>query len=99
MAQGEALHRISSHRSTYPIPILPFYELLYNNILLSLVGGLSSTDWSVRGLSGGGSIAATDGTITPYIPSSGFTLIGRQSKVLENRDLCRIVTSYIPKRL
>ena len=35
----------------------------------------------------------------PDILSSGVSLIGRQSKVLENRDLCRIVTSYIPLRM
>ena len=65
-------------------------------------GGLSVADWSVRRLGGGGSMPATDGTtaaVVPYIPSTGFTLSGRQSKkVLENRDLCRIVASYsIPK--
>ena len=59
-------------------------------------GGLSVADWSVRRLGGGGSMPATDGTTAavPDIPSTGFTLSGRQSKVLENRDLCRIVTSY-----
>ena len=63
-------------------------------LLLPLAGGLSAADWSVRRLGGGGSMPATDGTL-----SSGVSLSGRQSKVLENRDLCRIVTSYIPTLL
>ena len=68
-------------------------------------GGLSAADWSVRRIGGGGSMPTTDGTTAAaaaaltYIPSSRVTLRGRQSKVLENRDLCRIVTSYsIPKK-
>ena len=66
-------------------------------------GGLSAADWSVRGLGGGGSMptttaAATAAVVVPDIPSTGVILRGRQSKVLENRDLCRIVASYsIPK--
>ena len=64
-------------------------------------GGLSSADWSVRRLGGGGSMPTTDGTAAALsnIPSPGIILNGRQSKVLENRDLCRIVGSYIPKPL
>ena len=68
-------------------------------------GGLSAADWNVRGLGGGGSMPATDGTTTvaaaavPDTPSSGVTLRGNKSKVLENRDLCLIVVSYIPKPL
>ena len=60
-----------------------------------------SADWSVRRLDGGGSMPNRDGTSTahPTIPSSGVTVNGRQSKVLENRDLCRIVGFYIPKPL
>jgi hypothetical protein len=44
----------------------------------------------------------TDGhTATAHLDIllSGVTLNGTQSKVLENRDLCRIVGSYIPKPL
>ena len=65
------------------------------------LGGLSSADWSVRRLGGGGSMPTTDGTAAAHsdIPSLGEFLRGRQSKVLENRDLCRIVGSYIPKPL
>ena len=49
-------------------------------------------------------MSTTDGTTAAaaavVTPSSGVTLSGsRQSKVLENRDLCRIVVSYIPKQL
>ena len=63
-------------------------------------GGLSSADWSVRRLGGGRSMPATESTTAavPDIPSSGVTLSGSKSKVLENRDLCRIVVSYIPNR-
>ena len=36
---------------------------------------------------------------TSYIPSLGVTRSSSLRKVLENRDLCRIVTSYIiPKK-
>ena len=68
---------------------------------LCFLGGLSSADWSVRRLSGGGSMHNTDGTATAHsdIVSSGVTRRSTQSKVLENRDLCRIVGSYIPKPL
>ena len=65
-------------------------------------GGLSSADWSVRRLGGGGSMMpTTDGTAAApsTIPSPDVTLNGRQNKLLENRDLCRIVGSYIPKPL
>ena len=48
---------------------------------------------------------ATDGTTAaaaavPDIASSGVTLMSaiQKSKVLENRDLCRIVVAYLPKR-
>ena len=34
--------------------------------------------------------------VTAPIPSSGISLRGRLNKVLENRDLCRIVVNYIP---
>ena len=63
-------------------------------------GGLSAADWNARG-----SMPATDGPATaaavPDIPSSGVTLMSviQKSKVLENRDLCRIVVAYIPKPL
>ena len=85
-----------------------FFSSLNVWLLCLLVGGLSAADWSVRGIGGGGSMPTTYGTtaaaavivVVPDFPSTGFTLSGgRQSKVLENRDLCRIVTSYIPKQL
>ena len=43
----------------------------------------------------------TDGTATAHsnIPSSGVTRRSRQRYVLENRDLCRIVSCYIPSYL
>ena len=63
---------------------------------LCFIGGLSSVDWSIRWLGGGGSMPPTEGTATAH---SDITLSVRQSKVLENRDLCRIVGSYIPKLL
>ena len=70
-----------------------------------IVGGLSAADWSVQRLGDDGLMPVSDGpavaafafaaTAVPDIPSSGgVTLSGRQSKVLENRDLCRIVASY-----
>ena len=69
-------------------------------------GDLSSADWSVRRLGGGGSLlSSTDDPATaapayaPGIQSSGVTRRSRQCKVLENRDLCRIVASFIPRIL
>ena len=46
----------------------------------------------------GGSMPATDGPAIAHsdILSSGVTRRSRQRKVLENRDLCRIVVAYIP---
>ena len=43
----------------------------------------------------------TDGTATAHskMPSSAVTRRSRQRKVLENRDLCRIVSCYIPSYL
>jgi hypothetical protein len=43
----------------------------------------------------------TDGTAAAHsnIPSSGVVRRSRQRKVLENRDLCRIVSCYIPSYL
>jgi hypothetical protein len=39
----------------------------------------------------------TDGPTTASIPpSTGVTRRSKQSKVLENRDLCRIVSSFLP---
>ena len=64
-------------------------------------GGLSSADWSFRRLGGGGSMPATDdpAAAVDITPSSRVARSRRMSKVLENRDLCRIVVSYIPKPL
>ena len=79
----------------------PSYD--FHHVFHISVGGLSSADWSVRRLGGGGGgsmpAAAADGTAV--LPSPGArTLSGRpQGKVLENRDLCRIVASYIPTAL
>ena len=87
------------------------YTMLCMHVLMYVcvyvyVGGLSSTDWSVRRLGGGGcgSMSATiDSTFAHHQPPpsspAGVTtlLVGRQqSKVLENRDLCRIVASFLP---
>ena len=89
--------------------LLIFNQYLLFDVLL---GGLSSADWSVRMLGGGGSMpttttaaaaaaaatAAATAAAVPDFLSSKVTLSSRrQSKVLENRDLCRIITSYIPK--
>ena len=67
-------------------------------IVLFCLVGLSAADWSIHS---GGSMPTTDSSAAHlYIfPSSGVTLRGSKSKVLENRDLCRIVVSYIPKPL
>ena len=91
------------HAGSFGVLFSRLIGLNDNDAVHIFSGGLSVTDWSVRRLGGGGSMPATDGTtaaVVPYIPSTGFTLSGRQSKkVLENRDLCRIVTSYsIPKK-
>ena len=100
MAQGGELRRVSSHRSTYPDEVLSLCNLI--KLELCCLGGLSSADWSVRRLGGGGLMPTTDDTAAAHadIPSSGVTpRRSRQRRVLENRDLCRIVGSYIPKPL
>ena len=73
------------------IEMKPFYAIL--------LGGLSSADWSVRRLGGGGSMPTTGDSLAACIPppSTGVTRRTKQSKVLENRDLCRIVASFLPK--
>ena len=106
MAQGEELRGISSQRLplTSPIPILSFFcgftFFVYgNDAVNTFLGGLSAADWSVRRIGSGGSMPTTDGTIiaaaVPDIPSSGNTRSSSMIKVLENRDLCRIVASFI----
>ena len=75
--------------------------MVFPLILLDLsfmLGGLSSADWSVRRPLGDGSMPTMDSTVVyTGIPSAAFTRSGRQRKVLENRDLCRIVVSFVPK--
>lgn len=73
-----------------------YYCYLSYDVFCILVGGLSSADWSVRSLGGVCLIPTADGTAATN-SSTGVILSGRQSRVLENRDLCRIVASYIPK--
>ena len=64
-------------------------------------GGFSSSDWSVRLGSMTVSAAATSSTGSSIRAGglgrvSGLVASRRQSNVLFNRDLCRILCSYIP---
>ena len=65
--------------------------------------GFASADWSVRGSDG--SIPPAADSSSPAVPvpvpygeylSSPVNYRRQHRKVLENRDLCRIVSSYIP---
>ena len=64
-----------------------------------LVGGLSAADWNARRVDGDGSKPAS--SAAPYtvqhVPPSGLKRRRNELQVLENRDLCRIVASFIPK--
>ena len=74
-----------------------------------LVGGLSAADWNARRVDGGGSMPTRDGTaaaaaaaahpyaVVQHVPPSGRIRRRNEIQVLENRDLCRIVSSFIPK--
>ena len=79
-----------------PVFLLTSFSCL--ELCFFVSGGLSSADWSVRRLGGGGSMPTTDGTAAAH-SEIGVTRRSRQRKVLENRDLCRIVGSFIPKPL
>jgi len=69
--------------------------------LCDIPGGFSSSDWSVRLGSMTVSAAATSSTGSSIRAGglervSGLVASRRQSNVLFNRDLCRILCSYIP---
>ena len=88
---------------TYHFEVVVVYNYKFPRVLLSFLncaflGRLSSADWNVRRRGGGGSMATANDAAVPLhnTPSSGITLRGRLGKVLENRDLCRMVTTYIP---
>lgn len=83
-------------------------------LIFIFLGGFSSIDWSVRlsdpptSGSGGSMPAANGGESTAMgtaaataapTHSSGGVLSRRQSSVLENRDLCRMISSYVPARI
>ena len=61
-------------------------------------GGLSAADWGVRKLNGDVSMPITDDAAVPlHNPASSvITPRGKPRKVFENRDLCRIVVTFIP---
>ena len=76
--------------------------VLYAYIIL--VGGLSAADWNARRVDGDGSMPTRDGTaaahpyaVVQHIPPSEIIQRRNEIQVLENRDLCRIVFSFIPK--
>ena len=61
------------------------------------LGHLSSADWNARRRGGSMATAGIDAAVPIHkTPSSGITLRGRVGQVLENRDLCRMVATYIP---
>ena len=64
-----------------------------------LVGGLSSADWNARGVDGGASMPTSDGTTHAVVQEFPKVVKRRRNElqVLENRDLCRILVSFIPK--
>ena len=99
MAQGGELGSYFFIQVNLTWWIIVVVQYLFKLKLLCCLGGLSSADWSVRRLGGGGLMPTTDGTAAAHadILSPGVTPRSRQRKVLENRDLCRIVGSYIPK--
>ena len=72
------------------------------NCLLNIPGDFSSSDWSIRLWSKAESIIATSSTGSSahtggsVARSCGGAARRRQSSVLNNRDLCRILCSYIP---
>ena len=63
--------------------------------------GLSAADWNIRRVDAAGPMPPSDDTTAPpyelRIPPSGVKRRRKDLKVLENRDLCRIVSSFIPK--
>ena len=96
-------------QSDYHIRTLPYCDCSGKSVVFIIhTGGGSSADWSVRrngtqqSSSCGGSMPPPVGSNTadPHgmlRPSSGIVSGSRSLRsVLENRDLCRIVSSYIP---
>ena len=65
-----------------------------------VLAGLSSADWGVRNPSEDGLMPTTDDIAAQpeQLSSSGLPRRSSHSKVLENRDLCRIVASFLPNK-
>ena len=79
-----------------------YYEYDDDDDIIVCLDGLSAADWNIRSrVDGGGSMPLSDGTAAlpnaMRIPPSGVKRRRKDLKVLENRDLCRIVSSFIPK--
>ncbi len=89
----------------YLIAIDNIFMWLCNNSLI-FSGGLASADWSVRRSDPHTVLAipipAIESTTVPTaasLPHEGLgNPLGRSKrKVVENRDLCRIISSYVPE--
>ena len=72
------------------------YEYDDDEDITVCLDGLSAADWNIRS-----SGPSSDGTAAlpneMRIPPSGVKRRRKDLKVLENRDLCRIVSSFTPK--